>query len=129
MYFLYLYKCKHIVVFSSIQIHGLGTYAGIILPVLECAVLEEVGAFTLDGDEIENLMVDSPDGCVRFDYNLTCLTVAMKMCMDLTIVTGAARGCSLRKDQGISSTLSAFSFVHFLDTFLHLVMVILDQSA
>ena len=31
-------------------------------------MLEEVGAYTLHGDEIRNLMVDSPDGYIRVDH-------------------------------------------------------------
>ena len=30
-----------------------------------CTFLEEVGAYTLDGDEIRNLLVNSPDGYIR----------------------------------------------------------------
>ena len=64
---------------------GIGTIAGVILPALytRCTVLEEVGAYTLDGDEIRNLLVDSPDGYIRVDLNLICPTAVIQMFLDL----------------------------------------------
>ena len=38
-----------------------------LLPV--CANLYEVGAFTKDGDNIRNLLVDSPNGLIKIDPN------------------------------------------------------------
>ena len=38
-----------------------------LLPV--CANLYEVGAFTKDGDNMRNLLVDSPDGLIKIDHN------------------------------------------------------------
>ena len=56
--------------FNHLQLQGIGTIAGVILPALytRCTFLEEVGAYTLDGDEIRNLLVDSPDGYIRIDH-------------------------------------------------------------
>ena len=56
--------------FNHLQLQGIGTIAGVILPTLytRCTFLEEVGAYTLDGDEIRNLLVNSPDGYIRIDH-------------------------------------------------------------
>ena len=35
----------------------------------ECANLYEVGAYTKDGDNINKLLVDSPDGLIKIDHN------------------------------------------------------------
>ena len=55
------------------QIHGLGTIAGILMPALlpDCSTLYEVGAYTHDGDNVTNLMVDSPDGLIKLDHKVT----------------------------------------------------------
>ena len=34
-----------------------------------CANLYEVGAYTKDGDNIQKLLVDSPDGLIKIDHN------------------------------------------------------------
>ena len=54
------------------QIHGIGTVAGILLPALlpGCATLYEVGAYVQDGDNIPNLLVDSPDGFIKLSHNV-----------------------------------------------------------
>ena len=55
------------------QIHGLGTIAGILMPALltDCSTLYEVGAYTHDRDNVTNLMVDSPDGLIKLDHKVT----------------------------------------------------------
>ena len=54
----------------SFQIHGFGTVAAVLMPALlpGCATLYEVGAYTMDGDNIDNLLVDSPDGLIKIDH-------------------------------------------------------------
>ena len=61
----------HTYFLSFFQIHILGTIAGVFMPALlpACANLYEVGAFTKDGDNIRNLLVDSPDGLIKIDHN------------------------------------------------------------
>ena len=52
------------------QIHGFGTVASVLMPALlpGCTTLYEVGAYTMDGDNIDNLLVDSPDGLIKIDH-------------------------------------------------------------
>ena len=37
-----------------------------------CAVLKEVGCYTLNGDNIGNMMVDSPDGLIEMHHTSNC---------------------------------------------------------
>ena len=50
---------------------GLVTVAAVLMPALlpGCATLYKVGAYTMDGDNINNLLVDSPDGLIKIDHN------------------------------------------------------------
>ena len=56
---------------NTFQIHGIGTIAGVLMPALlpGCATLYEVGCYTKDGDNIEDLLVDSPDGLIQIDHD------------------------------------------------------------
>ena len=53
------------------QIHGTGTVAAVLMPVLlpGCTTLYEVGGYTMDGDNVEDLLVDSPDGLIKIDHD------------------------------------------------------------
>ena len=57
-----------------LQIHGLATISSMYMPAFlpACAVLKEVGCYTLDGDKIANLMVDSPDGLIEMNHTSNC---------------------------------------------------------
>ena len=56
---------------NTFQIHGIGTIAAVLMPALlpGCATLYEVGCYTKDGDNIEDLLVDSPDGLIQIDHD------------------------------------------------------------
>ena len=36
----------------------------------KCCVMYEVGSYTIDGDTINKLLVDSPDGLIRCKHNM-----------------------------------------------------------
>ena len=45
--------------------------AAVLMPALlsGCATLYEVGGYTKDGDNVEDLLVDSPDGLIKIDHD------------------------------------------------------------
>ena len=58
-------------IWYSFQIHGIGTVAAVFMPALlpGCATLYKVGAYTKDGDNVEDLLMDSPDGLIQIDHD------------------------------------------------------------
>ena len=55
-----------------LQINIFGTLVGIFMPALlpKCCAMYEVGCYYIDGDNIDKLLVDSPDGLIRCNHNM-----------------------------------------------------------
>ena len=56
---------------SQHEIHGFSTIASVFMPALlpACAIMYEVGSYSKDGDVIQDLLIDSPDGLIAMEHN------------------------------------------------------------
>ena len=56
------------------QTHGLATISAMYVPAFlsTCAVLKEAGCYTLNGDNIDKMMVDLPDGLFEIYHTSNC---------------------------------------------------------
>ena len=58
--------------FIFLQMNIFGTLVGIFMPALlpKCSAMYEVGCYYIDGDNIDKLFVDSPDGLIQCNHNM-----------------------------------------------------------
>ena len=59
---------------DSFQIHGVTTIALMYMPAFlpACAMFKEVGCYTIDGDIVNSIMIDSPDGLIEIQHTDGC---------------------------------------------------------